>query len=233
MTQDYYTWAQFVAEVKKLIPLEAQRKGVGTSADDFLLGYIRQAVIQLQDISDELRVGHESIYELYDLVQEGRALRGTKPPQSAIRNAVFFRRNDDGTTTTDPTYDRFEADTYSWSRRQDLIDGIVPVNEQKCQLAIDPHGYTFYIYPAPDSEEEEEWALSLTWDGKKLDFKDEDKTPFTEQMALAVAYFVAANSALQVSENTALFEKYMLLYENQKPKLYLSGKENAEMKGRQ
>ena len=221
---DYYTWSQFVAEVKKLIPLEAQRKGVGSSADDFLLSYIRQAVIQLQNIVDAFRIGHETIYEISDLVQEGLALKGIKPPQSAIRNIVFFQRFNDH-------FDRYESESYPWSKRSDLTGGHVPVNDNIAKVAIDPQGYSFYIYPTP--KEGEEWAVSMTWDGKKLDFKDDELVPFTEQMALAVAYFAAANVALYSDEDSAKFDRYITMYEREKPRLFISAKENSEMKGSQ
>jgi hypothetical protein len=86
-----------------------------------------------------------------------------------------------------------------------MIRGEEPVNDGNCRIAIDPLGYTFFVYP----EVTEGWVLSLTWDGLKLDFQDGEETPFTEEAAGAVAEYVKAKIAREVDRDIGLHDSYM------------------------
>lgn len=215
MSNDYYTWAEFVAEVKKLLPIEAQRIGVG--ATDYLTSLIRQGVIDLQRVIPGFTVNHETIYNPNDLVREGYAMRGVKPPQSAFRDLSIFRIPEDHTEEVI----RRHGIAHPWSGRFDLISGDVPTNDDKARYCIDPQGYTFYVYPM---NEDEDWLVSLFWDGQKLDFQDDEQVPFSEAAALAVSYFVQAKTSMTADDSIQNKDAYMRDYELQKPKLYLDDK---------
>jgi hypothetical protein len=219
---DYYTWAEYKAGVMKLLPIEANRIGIGTTATDYRESLIRQAVIDLQRVIPSFRVNHETIYNVNDLVREGLAMRGTKPPQSTFRDLSIFRiTSEDGEESCDA---RYHAIAHSWKDRFQLINGELPVNDGDARYCIDPSGYTFYVYPM---NEEECWMVSFFWDGQKIDFKDDEQVPFSEASMLAVSYFVKAHSTLEAEDNVQGKTDWKAEYEKQKPKLYLDSKDQG------
>ena len=218
---DYYTWAEFVAEVKKLLPIEAQRVGVGTTATDYLTSLIRQAVIDLQRVVPGFQINHETLYHPEDLVAEGHAMRGVKPPQSAFRSLSLTNIYTDDEDVQQIL--RWPGIPHPWGGRFDLVNGLVPVNDGNCRYSIDNAGYTFYVYPVPTTDGEC-WLVSMFWDGQKLDFQDDEQVPFSEAAALAVSYFVKGNTAPEVEDSIQNGAYWMDRYEKQKPKLYLDDK---------
>lgn len=222
-----YTWLQFVTEVKELLPIDAGRKGLGST--EYLNRLIRQGVIQLQGVIDGYRIGHETIYNPSDFVQEGYALRGVKPPQSAIRDVFYVKTIDpapDGYNADLPVI-RFNCRTYPWAKRFNLVNRYEHV-DGRAIFCADPYGYTFYLYPAPCDGAE--WRLSMNWDGLKLDFQDDEQTPFDEQMAGAIAYWVKMHVALEIEEDGEKHKHYKELWMGAKPLLAVHQKELAAVK---
>lgn len=226
---DYYTWSQFKDAVKKLCPLDSIRKGVGTSAEDFFEGNLRQAVIHIQSVIEQFRLNHETVYQLSDFVQEDKALRSVKPPESIIRDVFMARTTDEG--TADQLTQRFSCVVYDWKDRFDLVHGNEYVDDNRPRIAIDPAGYTFYLYPAPPSDDTACWVVSMFWDGLKLNFKDCEQTPFNEMMAACVANYIKAQIALDVEKSKENYEVYMGQFNRMKPLLYVNEKEKAALKG--
>jgi hypothetical protein len=212
---DYYTWAEYVAEVKKLLPIEANRVGIGSTATDYLTSLIRQGVIDLQRAIPGFRINHETIYYPDDLVREGLSCRGVKPPQSTFKSLSIFRVSDD------KLKERAYGTPYPWERRFDLVHGGVAVNDGQCRYSIDPAGYTFCVYPM---DETQCWLVSMFWDGQKLDFQDDEQVPFTEASALAVSYFVKANTSLEVEDGVPNSERYAGMFREQATKLFIDDK---------
>jgi hypothetical protein len=201
----------------KLLPIEAQRVGIGNTATDYRTSLIRQAVIELQRIIPSYKINHETIYYPEDLVREGLAVRGVRPPQSVFKDLSIFR-------LTDGVCDaRFAGVPHEWSRRFELVHGSVCVNDKQCRYSMDPSGNrTFYIYPMPENEA---WFVSMFWDGTKLEFQDDDQVPFTEATARAVALFVKANAASDVEDDLQKKKDAADEFEKMKPKLYIDDKE--------
>lgn len=215
MPNDYYTWSEFVGEVKKLLPIESQR--VGVNATDYLNSLIRQAVIDLQRVVPGFCIGHETIYYKADMVQEGSASRFVLPPQCKFRDMTMFTDLDDGSCQRNP------VKHFSWDDRFALIEGSVAVNSGVGFCSVDMAGKTAYVYPTPIDEE---WNVSFFWDGTKLDFKDEEQVPLTEAAALAVSYFVKGHTSLEAEDNASSMSAYLALYAQQKTKLYLDWKDS-------
>jgi hypothetical protein len=220
MANDFYTWAEFVAEVRKLLPIEAQRVGVGSTATDYLTSLIRQACIDLQRVIDGFTINHETIYYPDDMVREGYAMRAVKPPQSKFRDLSIFRILDytDSTSVPRQQVTRYHARAFPWANRFDLVNGSVSINDGSAFYSIDPAGYTFYAYPMKQGEC---WMVSLFWDGQKFDFEDEEQVPFSEAAALAVSYFVKANTSLEVEDGIQNAAYYRQMYDQQKTKLHI------------
>lgn len=217
---DDLTWAEFKDQVSSFLTIDASRKGTEAFRD----GLIRQGVIYVQNIIEEFTLNHESLYYAADLVVEGRASRGVKPPQSAIHSMHHIRIRGD-----DPNKQciRTPTELYPWDKRFDLVRGVAALNGGRALVAIDPQGYTFYIYPfIRDCE-----MISMSWNGKKLDFRDDEATPFTEQMALTVAEFVKAKFAREVENDINLHDSYWKSMRMQLPLLRAAARDQRNMRG--
>lgn len=79
-----YTWAQFVAGVNGLLPVDATRLG---PVQPYIALLIRQSVIELETLIPWYRKGHETLYQASDGVGEGWATRFTLPPQARVKDA--------------------------------------------------------------------------------------------------------------------------------------------------
>jgi hypothetical protein len=201
-----YTWSQFLGAVYGLLTVDLKR--VGSSFTTWKLAVIRQAVTQLQNLVEQYQVNHETIYGPQDTVLEGRASRFVKPPQSIIRN-IYLAQTCQDQNSGDSKCNRWECDQFPWSDRFALVKGMVPLNAGRGKFAIDPQGYTAYVYPAVYDC----WVLSVHWDGVKIDFQDAEETPFDEACAGAVAWFLKAHIALEVERSVDIFNSYMRQYE--------------------
>ena len=216
MPGDYYTWSEFDSVVNELLPIEARRKGVGNTGTSYFTRLKRQAVLDLQGAIPGYCINHETIYYQDDMVREGLACRLVKPPQSALRSIWLFKVVEGEDTV------RRKAIPYPWEKRFDLVNGQVPTNDGYARYAVDPAGYTVYVYPMIDGEP---WMVSLFWDGQKLDFQDDEQVPFPERAALAVSYFVKANTSIEVEDGIQNSVFYKQAYADEKTKLYLDDKD--------
>jgi hypothetical protein len=211
--------------------------------------YIRQGVIDVQSFVPAMKVGHETLYRPSDFADEGKASLAVLPPQAEVRDAFLFNYND-GT--------RYPLLQFPWERRFELVTGsnLDLIANNGC-ICIDPAGYKFYVYPginslvkAPTasittdptvqilsdtagpvaSERTADFILSVNWDGQKLDFKDWEQTPFTEEMAAAVADYTMARIKLIVDENPAIAGQFMGQYQTKRTNLYLNSKLRTRVK---
>lgn len=137
MDEDY-TWATFVSAVLGMLGVNKARHGIS----EYRSALIRQGVIQIQGLIDEFRVGHETIYHPSDLVVEGYASRGVKPPEAVLRDVWLVALHSDGKSCY-----RYPVEQVDWKDRFALINGNASLNSGKALFAIDPQGYKFYIYP--------------------------------------------------------------------------------------
>lgn len=192
LTGDYYTWKEFTDAVRVLLPLDNKRVG----ASDYVTRLIRLGVLDLQNFIPAYRKGHEDLYLPCDFVTEGAASRGVRPPQAAIQDAFLFNAN---------TQTRYPVNDFPWANRFELVNALVDVKHNNAYISFDPSGEnTFYVFP----EVTDGWILSLNWDGVKLEFTDNDHTPFDEQMTQVVADFVRGRIARDIEKDMTLYESY-------------------------
>lgn len=208
-----YTWAQFQAKVRENLTVNANRQGAQT----FITNALRAGVISLQDYIHGYRIGHETVYHANDFVTEGYASRATLPPEAQLRDIFLINTAHDR---------RHPLNAFDWSDRFSLVNGKVGVNSGHGCVSIDPHGYTFYVYP----EVKDCWVVSANWDGLKLEFQDEEQTPFDEAMTLVVAEYVQAKLAREVNRDVALHNSYMKSYEVGRRDLYRTHQDRSSVK---
>jgi len=77
-------------------------------------------------------------------------------------------------------------------------------------------------------------SLELNWDGVKLDFADNDRTPFDEPMTLCVADYVKGQIAKHVERDTMMYSVFLGAgtgsYYAQRRKLYLDAKQRTKIR---
>lgn len=198
-----YKWADFVAEVRNHFPTDSPRLNVGTPAPgrskSFLELQIRQGVIDVQQYVEHYKVGHETVYRPSDFAQEGYASRATLPPQAEPNDGYLVKI--DGIETAS----RWPLIPFDWKHRMALVHGVEVVNDRQARFCVDPHGYTFYVYPAV----RDCWQVSINWTGIKMDFEEEEETPFDEPLVGCVAEYVKGMIARDVNKDMDTFNSIM------------------------
>ena len=215
------TWTAFSDLVETLLGIDKDRVG----AEAYTPAMIRQGVIELQMLVDGYKLNHETLYvPSDDLVLEGMASRGVKPPQSAIRDVwlceSWLDDDDDRTKST-----RYLVERCNWQDRFSLIHGTADMSNGRGLYCVDPQGYTFYIYPGLDSDD---WVVSMHWDGLKIDFADAEETQLDEACALAVAEFVKAKIAREIDHDTPTHDSYMRTSRMKMQQLWVGKRDERE-----
>jgi hypothetical protein len=91
--------------------------------------------------------------------------------------------------------------------------------------APDPQGNQFYLYPKLEGD----FILSVHWDGRKVDFQDDELVPFDQDAAQAVADYCKAKIALEVDRDPARSKDFMTEYLVKRTNLYLRNKDKARL----
>jgi len=210
---NYLTWKEFTDGVLGLLTVDEDRLGM----ENYRPKMIRQGVIDVQMAIPGYKEGHETVFQPNDFVKEGCASRGVKPPQAIIRDLYTCKalnfNNREGTKQCA----RFPVLQIRWEDRFAMITGSIGVNDGHARFCVDPQGYTFYVYPFIGDC----WLFSMWWEGLKLDFQDEDQTPFDEPMMLCVAEFVKAKIARESKNDEQMYQSYMNSSIDLKRKLYV------------
>lgn len=191
---DWYTWSEFKAEVLALLPLERTRLIQGDDGT-FLGRKIREGVLDLMEHVPVFRIGHETIYNPSDFITEGYASRGVIRPQEEIRDITLYDTNANV---------RYPLSDAGWENRHHMTTGQAQLPDNNGLICIDPGAYTFYVYPLV----KDGWLVSMYGDGQKLEFQDDEETPFTEQAAHAVAEFVEGKLSRKLKNDLDTYSSY-------------------------
>lgn len=218
-----FTWGQFVAEVLALLPVDSQRIG---PVQPYILLLIRQAVIELETMIPWLRTGHESLYQASDFVGEGWASKAALPPQARIKDAfiVEYDRACNGAPRQPAHCKRYKLFDFPWEHRMALINAGVATNGGIAQICFDAQSETFYVYPnIRDCQN-----VSLFWDGLKVNFQENEMTPFDEQMTLVVADYVKSKTSREIDKDLPLAESYNNTYKSGRRLMFINMKDRAQ-----
>lgn len=243
---DFWTWEKFKHEVKVLTPGDEPGTRVFGGDDDgwgFYERLIRHAVIDLQQFIPSFRKRHETLYYPQDFAWDGSAARGVLPPFGKLQDCWLFNFNEKR---------HYPIHQFPWERRMELVHKHVGdilnnpyvvltsaslaatntanilllqsgLKRHVAVMAIDPQAETFYLYPQPAGE----WVLSVNWEGQKLDFKDDEVVPFSDQEAEATADYVLHRIRLSLDRNVQESEFYAKSYGNKRQNLYLREQERG------
>lgn len=222
-----YTWSEFVAAINALLPIDSNRMG---SVPALIALWTRVAVIELQNYIGLYRKGHETLFLASDFTLEGFACRAAMPPQAHIQDAFFVVYDAPcGHPPTPPAQavksscQRYPLSAFDWANRMALVHGKVATNGGVAVISIDPQANTFYVYPGIKDCQ----AVSVFWEGLKVEFQDDDQTPFDEQMTMVVADYVKARISREVDKDLPLHESYYDSYTKGRTLLYLNAKERG------
>lgn len=241
--QDFYTWKEFRCNVLDLCPVDNKRLGL----ERYLPLILREGVIDLQQFIPAYNKRHETLYYPQDFATEGEASVGTLPPKADIQSVWLcdLARSQ-----------RFPVKAYDWERRFDMIyrrkgpaelfPNLITLTAAAVQaielinrlpalesiethrhglMAVDPQSETFYLVPRI----QQGWVLDVHWNGRKLDFKDEELVPFDEEAAYAVAAWVKAKIAFQIDRDPNRSQEFMRDYLLSRTNLYLTLKEQNNL----
>lgn len=217
MIREGYTWKEFTDAVTDMLTVDGTRLGL----EAYRVAVIRQGVIDLQSYIPKYRTGQETIYRRSDVVMEGKASRGVKPPNSCIHDAYLTHIDYRNNAARFPVRGNFP-----WGDRFALVYGKVPLNDGHGVMAVEPSGYTFYVFPFIGDD----WVLSVFWDGIKRDFKDDEEVPFDEPAVGAVAEFVKAKVAREADGNLSMHDSYRASYLSTRQRLFVDAIEEATVK---
>jgi hypothetical protein len=210
-----YKWEQFRAEVGALLTVDSNRLGGG----DFVSLMVRQGCINLQSHIQKYRLSNESLLLPGDFIQEGKAARAVLPEDAVLTGISLIKLNDDG------SFNRYDCVKHDWKLRHELTFGYTPLNDGNPRYAIDPEGYTFYIYPAL----EDGMMLALNWNGIKVDYRDDEEVPFDEGAVMAVAEFVKAKCAREFQNDVNMHNSYWTTFLIQRRELLLNAQQAAQV----
>lgn len=215
-----YTWSEFQAAVRALVPIDYARLG---SVPALIDAWIRLCIIELQNFVPQYRAGHETIYHASDFVLEGEACRATLPPQAKLTDAYLVVFDTDCTTgkTLGDFCKRYPLTDFNWENRMALVHGKVATNGGNALISFDRQSRTFYVYPGIKDCQ----VVSIFWEGKKVNFQPDEQVPFTEQTTLVIADYLKARLSREVDKDLPLEESYMKSYEAGRSLLFLDEKD--------
>ena len=174
------TFGDFKAIVLENLGPDSARTGVG-------LGELRDraivnAMVDLQRFIPRLRSFNSITRQATDLAVDGRTSTGILPAE--VRPQEWWICAVD--TTLIP--DRYRLEGFDWSKRQQLIDGMVP--DASYFYSVAPDGYSFLIHPGLTSAT----YLKVFYNGLKTSFTTSDTLglDWTPNVAEAVAEYAKA-----------------------------------------
>jgi hypothetical protein len=218
MPEDWYKWSEFCELSRAFMPLEKQRLALQDSngTPGYISNQIRQAVIDLQKYIPAFLKNHETIYDPEDFATDGSASVGTAPPSAAVKE--FWVCNTE-------TGARYPTTMFPYARRYELIHGTLEIPDQHARVAM-ASGGRFWVYPVIQPG----FCLVIKWDGigttnVKLDFKDDELVPFTEDAAKAVAHFVKAEVCREIDKDYTGYDSHLRSYLTARKDIYLNNKE--------
>lgn len=180
---------------------------------------LRATVIDLQHHIRAYTLGQEDTFTADDVEDEGNASVGTLSDGAQVRSARIERSDEPQAELSIKEACRL----VDWADRFDLL---VQSTDCGARIAISPKGDQFMVTPRLDFPRPQ---LLIEWDGMKLNFEDNDATPFDEGAVQAVGYGINAALAAEWGESVGQQQLWRGKYAEERSKLYLRHKRRGEV----
>jgi len=213
------TWSEFVAAVLVDLPVDRDRINVATGNPNYLTQQIQYAVIQIQQLIEFYRGPHETVYGQDDLVSDGLASVGSIPQGNQCRPLDAYYKKVGNQCVSQPLW------PYPWGNRYDLVCGNPRIVSCQFLMAIDPWGKQFTVFPSVGCNHQ----ITLSWEGVKTAFADDDETPFDMDVVECVGLFAKAKIARLVDHDLAEHGSYMAEYVRRRGLLYSDSLERRRL----
>lgn len=197
--------------------MDNSRIGIATGNSNYLTHQLLYAIIDIQKLIPYYQGGHETVYGAEDLVREGLASVGSLPVTEKCYPQDAYYKKTGNVCISQP------LSPYSWGDRYDLVCGNPRFYNNQYFIAIDPHGKQFYVFPSVGNENK----VTLSWDGVKLTFEDDDETPFDVDVAHCVGLFIKHKIARLVDHDLAESDSYMRDFLRARGLLYADSRERT------
>ena len=138
-----------------------------------------------------------------------------------------------GTTTLEHSISRYPVSGVSWASRMELRHNSACTDGLQGLMAFNPNADEFWMSPVLTVGEDAdgyEWELELNWDGVKLEWADNDTTPFDEGAAAFVSEYVKAWMLRHVDQDLAQSEMAKRESRSLKADLYLTSRRQREFR---
>lgn len=193
------TWGEFHSAVMSFL---------GDDAEDTNPVKIRQidqamrsACIRMQQVINNYRAGHETIYEVDDMTVEGYAHRAEIPDGANLLNLWRYDAEESGSEDSDCDPERITLSHVDWKDRMSMVTG---ETRDRDIWTINPNSNRFYICPMLETGE----TLHLFWNGLKINFDEDDVLPWGEEAAVTVSHFINAELARQSKDKAGNYQSF-------------------------
>lgn len=155
--------------------------------------------------------------------------------QGAIdnENRVDITGDGSGTTTLKYGLKRYPLNLIRWTNRHELIEAAISMSGSSGFITFDPNSDTFISFPqvpvGPD-DNDRTWSVEINWDGIKLEWDDNDTTPFDDEAVDGVAEYVNAWFLRLVDSDFQGADAAMKAHKNIKATSYLKGRRMKDLK---
>lgn len=188
------TWSEVKSRTNALLNQSAEIAG----ADAGIAQQMRLCALDLQARIQSFRIEHHTPIARETLIEDGYAHLGNLPA-GADPKQWYIVDSDDATTP----HPRGMLRQWPWEYRHDLINKTMSDKEQG-YIALAPDRRHFYVYP----KIEESDRLVVTWDGQKINFDDDEVTPFPEETVEAFYAWVKAYILRDIENNPAAAREF-------------------------
>lgn len=147
-------------------------------------------------------------------------------------NRVDITSNGSGTTTLKYALKRYSLESHEWKDRHELIEAAVAMTGAKGFISIDPNSQDFLTFPqVPVGEDSNNrtWRVEINWSGIKLEWDENDTTPFDELAVNSVAEHVTSWFRRAVDNDLPAAEAADRAHKRSKASAYLKGRRQKEV----
>lgn len=198
------TWSEFNTAVRVHTVAHNRRQGVQSLID----ALIKASVWDLQSTVEFFPQRATRKFAPSVLRTDGNSAMGSLTPGSRVLSVYKYDTPD---TDNRVTFDIVTDPAVLTAMVTGTIDGGRDFFHYDSKTGI------FHVTPKP---QDDGGTVVIEFEGKQLDYEDEDDVPFDEKSAEAVAMYVLARVALQVDKDPAGHQVYDALYRQQKRKLH-------------